>query len=417
MLSGILPTKLTEKQILEDHLMMYATLIGFLTSFLGTISNILLGMSLFLILSAFPGLVFYPILYVQFLRGRQKKSYYSLISVFTILYLNLLWYANNQGNGPVLYLMVVCYLFVLLIPQKMNLKLIVGTAFINLLSLFLYDIYFPSIIGGYKNLESRLFDIYFMAFLSVFLLLVIVSVFKKYYLKELVRAQESDKLKSAFLDNLSHEIRTPLNAIIGFSSIIAEESEDPEKMEFARMIQENGNQLSSLVDKLMILSKIESGNIELTPKEININTVFEKLLKEFTPQSAQKQLGFEYLIRGSHTFNTDVKMLTLVLTEMISNAMKFSKKGNIRFGAICKAGQCIFFVKDFGIGIRDENLEKIFDRFVKIDEYTSVMVRGVGIGLCLSKKVIEQLGGQIKVKSTYKKGSVFYFTIPAIVSE
>jgi signal transduction histidine kinase len=371
-------------------------------------------LSLYLIITTIAGLVCYSIFYIIFSLRKQGSKSYFLLSVFTIVYLNILWYVNDQGNGPILSLMVVCYLFILLVPQKMHLKFIASLAFLNLLVLFLVDIYFPSELGKYPDTVSRLVDIYTIAFFSTLLLLAMVSVFKKYYLKEMVRAQESDKLKSAFLANLSHEIRTPLNAIIGFSSIIAEESGDPEKMEFARMVQENGNQLSSLVDKLMILSKIESGNIALNPTEFELRVVFDKLLKEFTLQANQKQLGFEYRIKGCLTFSTDMKMLTLVLTEMLSNAMKFSKKGKIRFGAIYKTGQCIFFVKDFGIGIRDENVEKIFDRFIKIDEYTSVMVRGVGIGLCLSKKVVEQLGGHIKVKSTYKKGSVFYFTIPAL---
>ncbi len=417
MLSAILPTKhALEKQTFEDHIMLYASLIGCSISFVSTISNLLLGLSWYVILSTIAGIIFYLIFYIAFRKGKLKNNFYILISVFTIIYLNEMWFVNNQSNGPILYLTVVSYLFVLLIPRKSHIKVIATLAFFNLLGLFFIDLYVPNSMNEYPDRLSKLIDTYIVSFFSLFLLLAIVSIFKKYYLKELVRAQESDKLKSAFLANLSHEIRTPLNAIIGFSSIIAEESGDPEKIEFARMVTENGNQLSSLVDKLMVLSKIESGNINLKPTEFDLKIVFEKLLNEFTPLSIQKQLGFEYLIRGSHTFNTDIKMLTLVLTEIISNAMKFSEKGNIRFGAICKAGKCIFFVKDFGIGIRDENIEKIFDRFIKIDEYSSVMIRGVGIGLCLSKKIIEQLGGQIKVKSTYEKGSVFYFTLTSAIN-
>lgn len=404
----------TDKQSFEDHIMLYATLIGCLISFVGTISNLLIGLSWFVVLSTIAAFFFYLTFHILFRLGQQKNNFYFLISLFTIVFLNLLWYGNNQGDGPIIYLLLVCYLFVLLVPKKTHIKFIAILAFLNFLGLFFIDLSVPEFLNEYPDRLSKLVDNYIGASLSLFLLLVMVSIFKKYYLKELTHAQESDKLKSAFLANLSHEIRTPLNSIIGFSSIIAEDSGDPEKIEFAKIVQENGDQLSSLIDKLMILSRIESGNVELNPTKFDLKIVIEKLYNEFLSLSVQKQIGFEYQVSGKQTFCTDTKMLTLVLTELLGNAMKFSKYGKVRFGSICKAGKCVFFVKDFGIGIRDENIEKIFDRFIKISEYSSVMVRGIGIGLYLSKRVVEQLGGQIKVKSTYTKGSVFYFTIPAL---
>lgn len=397
----------------EDHIMYRASLVGCIISLTGTISNILLSLSFILTAVSFLGFLFYLWLYILIRTGKQRGNHYLLISVFTILFLNVLWYINNQGTGPILYLLVVCYLFVLIIPRNPKFYLILGLAFLNLIILLLLDLFGPQGPGSYPNYTSRIIDIYVVAFFSVLLLLVIVSISKNFYLKELEHARESDKLKTAFLNNLSHEIRTPLNAIMGFSSIIAEDGIDKtNQKEYGTIIQESGTQLCTLINNLIYISKIESDNLKFKPAKVDLEPFFKKLLDDFAPRFTEKQLDINCLLRGNQKIITDTDLLRTIFTELITNALKYSKKGKTRFGMINCKGKCIFYVRDSGIGIRTENLSDIFDSFIKITEYSATLTRGTGIGLCMVKKMVQKLGSEIKVKSVFKKGSVFYFEIP-----
>lgn len=396
----------------EDYIMLRSSQIGSAISLLGCLSNMLLGLSLAITLATFSGSIIYGLSAFLIRKNRHKELLNTLIPVFTIVYLNVLWLLNNRGNGPILYLLIVCYLYVQLIPWKSNVRIVQIIAFLNLGVLFLFDFFLPSSGGQYSSPLVELTDNYIVAFFSTFLLLDVAGIFKKYYTRKLIQSQESDKLKEAFLTNLSHEIRTPLNSIIDFSSLLTEEYSTQEKAEFCQMIQDNGNQLCSLMDRLIVTSKLESNNVKLVDEDCDVKALCEELYEEYAPRFEQKRIDFDYQLKGRQTVRTDSRILSLILSELLANSLKFSRIGRTRFGAISCPGRCIFFVKYYGIGIREENQNRIFDSFVKITETSSGLVAGAGIGLSIVKKAVQQLGGEIKMRSTYKKGSVFYFVLP-----
>ncbi len=226
-------------------------------------------------------------------------------------------------------------------------------------------------------------------------------------------AKESDRLKTSFLQNISHEIRTPMNGIIGFASLLEHESLDEEqKKEYIKIITNSSNQLLSVVNDVLDISMIQSGNIEVSKDVINVNELLEELYSAFKPR-INKNIKF-ILTKGldnkSVVVITDVSKLRQVLFNLLSNAQKFTEKGYIEFGYYIKHNKLKFYVEDTGIGIKKELHDKIFNRFQKADNVR--LYDGVGLGLAICKGNVSLLGGKIGVESEEGKGSRFYFTVP-----
>lgn len=402
-----------ESQSFEHKLIIRSLLVGSIASLAGAMLNFIFGLNLITTLIALAGSAVYFFFYYTLPRISSRKIPYWSIIIFTGLFLNTLWIFNNRSEGPILYLLIVFYLLVLLLSTKTRIVLVSIVALINLFVLFYVDYLLPMETLKYPDKLTLLLDNYMGVFFALFIVLAMVAVLKNHYFKELIHAQESDKLKSAFLANLSHEIRTPLNAVIGFSSLINDGIEPEEREEFVQLIRENGNQLTNLVDQLIILSKFESGTIKMQIQELNLSKFLEELFNDYDESAQEKGIVFDYILQGDETIQVDINLLTIVMKELLSNAIKFSNFGKIRIGAVNRLGKCKFFVKDQGIGIQQEDIDKIFDRFIKIEKPSSKLVRGTGVGLSLAKMAVQEMGGNLMVKSTYKKGTIFYFTIPA----
>ena len=228
------------------------------------------------------------------------------------------------------------------------------------------------------------------------------------------KAEDSSRLKSAFLANMSHEIRTPLNAIVGFSSIL-ETTEDPtEKREYIAIIQKNNELLLQLIGDILDLSKIEAGTLEFVYSDFDLNEMMS--IEESTMRMKQQNTDVELtFVSGIENccIHSERNRLTQVLTNLISNAIKFTEKGSIRFGYrkdAVKPDFLYFFVTDTGVGIDPERQATVFERFVKLDNF----VQGTGLGLSICQVIIEQLGGEIGVESVKGKGSTFWFRIPYV---
>lgn len=233
-------------------------------------------------------------------------------------------------------------------------------------------------------------------------------------LKEMILAKDKaealDRLKSAFLANMSHEIRTPLNSIIGFSDLLAETEDEDERREFIAIIQRNNELLLKLVSDILDLSKIESGTFDFVRREMNVKTICDEVMQTFRNKEITEnvQLLFDES-QPEDIMYADPGRVKQVLMNFITNSMKFTTDGYIKLGYKAQGEKDIlFYVEDTGTGIAPENIERIFDRFVKLDSFA----QGTGLGLSICKSLIEEMGGELGVESEVGKGSRFWFTLP-----
>jgi signal transduction histidine kinase len=286
----------------------------------------------------------------------------------------------------------------------------------NLLGLLFVELQFSEKIGTYPDIKTKVFDNYSGLLFSLLVIYSFIVAIKKNYIREYERAKMSDQLKSAFVANMSHEIRTPLNAIVGFSSLMTDpDISDEDKKNFEEQIQRNSDYLLSLIEDIIDVSKIESNQLTIKPQEIDVIPLIRQITQSFqlTVPSVKNISIISSLTDDDLIVTTDKVRLEQILRNLLSNAVKFTDKGIIDVG--CKKDHELFtfYVKDTGIGIHTEHQEVIFERFRKLENSKQHLYRGTGIGLFLSKQLVEMFGGKIWVESEVGKGSTFYFTIPA----
>jgi PAS domain S-box-containing protein len=230
------------------------------------------------------------------------------------------------------------------------------------------------------------------------------------------KAEESDQLKSAFLANMSHEIRTPMNAIVGFSEFLLQPGLSTEKIvRFTNIIHASSQQLLSIISDIIDISKIEAGQFSIELEHININSLMNDLLMIYKKVSSTNKLKLHIAANLSNKLveiRTDGNRIRQIFCNLLNNAIKYTREGEIEFGYELKKRFIEFFVKDNGIGIKPENKTLIFDGFRQADAPHKELNGGNGLGLTISKALVERLGGNIKVISEFGKGSKFIFTIP-----
>jgi len=236
------------------------------------------------------------------------------------------------------------------------------------------------------------------------------------------QAEESNRLKSAFLTNMSHEIRTTMNGILGFAKLLKKPKlTGKEQQEYISIIEESGVRMLNTINNIVDISKIESGLMKVDIKESNINEQIEFVYAFFKPEVESKGMQFFFknsLLSKEAIIKTDIEKIYGILTNLIKNAIKFTNEGLIEFGYEKKGKYLEFFVKDTGIGISQKQKKIIFDRFRQGSESYTRNYEGSGLGLSISKTYVEMLDGKIWVESEEGKGSIFYFTIPYnVVSE
>jgi len=249
-----------------------------------------------------------------------------------------------------------------------------------------------------------------------------LSIYRRTMEVELINAkeeaEESNKLKSAFLANMSHEIRTPMNSINGFSELLKNTDQSIEtQRNFVDIIYKSSNQLLSIVNNILDISKLEVGQINITLREYNLNQIIQDALDSFSPDfylESQVEISSHYALKGKDSIiRCDGPRLQQVLTNLIQNALKFTPKGFIEIGyEINDGNELQFFVKDTGIGILPNKLEIIFERFGQAEDGLVRNYTGAGLGLPICKGFVELMGGRIWVESELGKGSIFYFTVP-----
>lgn len=233
------------------------------------------------------------------------------------------------------------------------------------------------------------------------------------------KAEESNHLKSALLNNLSHEIRTPMSAIMGFSDLMAE-ADGEEKNEYAEIIQKSSGQLLELIDNVIHLSRLQSEKMSVNSISFKPTKLITDVCRMFNLQCINK--GIEIVVRTPGRYNelimqSDADKITQVLTNLVSNAVKYTPTGRVEVGFDLHHGTVEFYVKDTGFGVPEQEQQQIFEAFYRSDHVISAAISGNGLGLSIARELVTLLGGKLGVNSGTDKGSHFYFTIPFVPSE
>ena len=226
------------------------------------------------------------------------------------------------------------------------------------------------------------------------------------------KAEESDRLKSAFLANMSHEIRTPLNAIVGFSSLLAETDEAELRHVYMSLVQENNELLLNLISDILDISKIEAGMIDLVMGRVDVPQLCREVIATFSHKKRDTAVELRFDENSPQiVIDADKNRIVQVLSNFLTNALKFTTKGSITLSYLLEdESQVRFCVTDTGKGIPDEQKHEIFNRFVKLDSF----VQGAGLGLSICQSLVKRMGGKIGVESREGEGSCFWFTHPYV---
>ena len=239
--------------------------------------------------------------------------------------------------------------------------------------------------------------------------------------KQKIKAEESDKMKSAFLANMSHEIRTPMNGILGFADLLKSADYSSEKQAtFIGIIQQSGNRMLGTINNIIDVSKLESGLEKTQITEVNIKSIMTELMNFFSPEAFRKGLKLtlkEGISTLPQSFYTDEYKLNSILTNLIKNALKFTKAGLVEIKYSIEDTMAEFWITDTGIGIPQSKLASVFDQFVQADFSHSNGFEGSGLGLSISQGYVKLLNGEIRLESEQNKGSTFYVRIPNNLSK
>jgi PAS domain S-box-containing protein len=235
------------------------------------------------------------------------------------------------------------------------------------------------------------------------------------------KAEASDKLKTTFLNNISHEVRTPLNGILGFAEIVSQSDlSEQDKKESLKMLTDSSDRLLNTITNYMDISLLTSASMSVYQKDFLPDQILKKLFNYFEPKCKMKGLEL-YLELPPQSENmilsSDSEMFQKIISHLLNNAIKFTEKGGVKFGFRVRENELEFFITDTGVGIGKESYEIIFDHFVKEDRGPLRLTEGSGLGLSISKGMVEILGGKIRLDSELDKGSSFFFTIPVLKEE
>jgi len=382
------------------------------------VNNIALGLDPFLNLIIGAAFIFYSILYyLSRIKARYTLPVWGMV-VFFMLLLPAGWFLNSGLFGSTVY--ICFFIFALFfVVVRGRLRLIIGGLFIlELAALIVVEYFYPQMVVPYDSREMQFADIVINLAFSLALIGVLLLFMIKNYEEEKRKADESNRLKSFFLANISHEIRTPMNSILGFADLLRDGSlPEAEKKHYIEIINRSGRHLLGLIDDIIDLSRIEAGQVVINETPFSVDSMMDDFLEMFRMQIKNEMKDIE--IRQSRpveaaagTIMADEFRIRQVLLNLMGNAVKFTDSGRIEFGySVPFPGVLKFFVSDTGIGIARENMTRIFQQFKQGDDSFTRKYGGAGLGLAISKKLVNLMGGNIWLDTELGKGTTFYFTV------
>jgi len=340
-----------------------------------------------------------------------------LLTVLGLLMLDLTWYSKFLSNGPVLFFILIMGALILWVWEGKSLAILLALYFLNIAILFVIDYNAPDYLFRYPDNKIRSIDIFLSFLFYSSLMIFLLYVIKKDFIRQKERAIRSDKLKSAFLSNMSHEIRTPMNAIVGFSELLENENDYVKRHQYINIIKNSGSNLLKLINDIIDLSKIEAGDLQLNYSNFSIHELFTEITEIYTLELLRREKSDIklncYLPDGDYVIYSDLIRLKQVLFNLLNNSVKFTARGSITFSCEKKRGELLFSVSDTGTGIPEDDQKRIFERFSKFN-YEGMNNEGSGIGLSIVEKVIGMLNGKIWLNSVEGAGTTFYFSIPVM---
>ncbi len=462
-----------DKYSLEHRLFNISCIMAGLTGFIALLINIGLGLNIYIVIAT---LTISVSCFVIYLFSKKKSTYKHLIypyMVILIILLIVIWFVNAGIKGPTAFTFLISIFVFNIISKGFNRVAISSIIISVLLSLIIIEYNYPELVIGYNTELEHFLDVgATVTYMSVLLALIVAFVMKNYYdernkvivqrdtileqnreiqaakqnllqyqehLEEEVKqrtkelkiakekAEESDRLKTAFLSNMSHEIRTPMNSIIGFSQLLkSHKLSEKKQKEYIDIISKKGHFLMNIINDIIDVAKVEANKININTIPVNIQDLLNEIYITFVNSIPAEKQNLK-IINDSVDYKkefytlTDNVRLKQILSNLVDNAIKNTNSGYIRFGYHKKKidGKDFleFYVKDTGIGIPADKIDVIFDRFRQIDESNTRESGGTGLGLTISQKLAELLGGRLWVESQVNEGSVFYFTIPYIECE
>lgn len=403
----------------ENRFMAAGAFFSAITTLTGTIINLLINLKWSVTLTTAFGVIIYSGLY-YILRFR-KWFFFSkwFITIFSFFYIDVLWLQNYGSQGPILYVLMVLYSMLLFIFDSRQQLIISGIYILNIACLFTLEFTQPALFGVYPDETSRIIDNYTAFILYIVLISILVVSVKEGYILEKERAVQSDRLKSAFLANMSHEIRTPMNAIVGFSQLAEASNDETKRNEYIQIVQDNAMYLLQLIDDIIDISKIESGQLDIHHSTFSLSDLFrevEVIIRQQLIKYEKPALVLKVEIPDEAiSITSDRVRIKQILINLLNNAVKHTEQGQLVYGVRIQSMYFEFFVRDTGSGIEPQHQDKIFDRFYKVEQpYSETVQRGTGIGLSIVKNLIGLLGGKIWFHSIPGQGTDFFFTIPRV---
>ena len=415
-------------------IMLYLGPISFLVYIPSMIMSVISGLMIVAVYDTISILVVILIIFIPHLKLITRKIL--LFACSYVLAVILIFYLGPVGPG-LLYLLALSVLAALVISSRAGyISVLINLVFFGLLALNLFfrwvgdDFFFIYNLGAWLAVGANLL---MLNSVLVFALSNLIGGMQRSLEQEKIlekaltkerselikaknKAEEAHELKSAFLANMSHEIRTPMNGIIGFSEMLGNNVvPDDKRKTYADLIVKSASRLLNIINDVLDISRIETGQITVYHNPVKVDEFLNEIQQFFRPMANEKNLEFSYHCSqqyGQITLTTDPSKLYQIFNNLISNALKFTEKGHVRFGYELEEKFIRFFVEDTGIGIPEEYHEVVYDRFRQIHNDIHSLPKGTGLGLAICKSLVQILGGRLWFDSKPDKGTTFFFTLP-----